>query len=265
MGKPLHHESKNALKAIRSEGALKLINPHPNCMKILTLGEAMELSKYCRGHELFTKWGGNDQPLAGIVEWWKNTFHGQQETVNMPTPPTPPSPVLHNILDRVEHNIEPPTYDNEERIQTELNNIIENLMEKLAEEFFEEVFIDTLTNGANNVIIPNLDYDRTPLKTRSLNNNPIEVAHEENITVSPNLDFPLKPHCNCVSTFFFSRLPPFPRPSKEIEKNSEHRSGYSEKINKPRSNPGLPTLIFSSLISSTTGQPGLASLVSLKK
>lgn len=75
MRNSLHHENKNALKATRSEGALKLITPDLNCINISTPREAMELSNYCRGHGLFAKWEGNDQPLAGIVEWWKKTFH----------------------------------------------------------------------------------------------------------------------------------------------------------------------------------------------
>ncbi|GLJ16195.1 hypothetical protein SUGI_0270740 [Cryptomeria japonica] len=74
LGNSLHHESKNVT---RSEGALAVINPDPDCIKILNPKEAMELSKYCRGHELFAKWRGNNQPLAEIVEWWKTTFHSQ--------------------------------------------------------------------------------------------------------------------------------------------------------------------------------------------
>ncbi|GLJ25031.1 hypothetical protein SUGI_0479080 [Cryptomeria japonica] len=164
---PLQHARKNVT---RSEGSLAAINPDLDYIKILNPGEAMDLSKYCRGHRLFTKWGGNNQPLTRIVEWWKTTFHGQkpqeiardnhrapkdiisiqinsdkggfiintsqQENDNIPT--LPPSLVLNNSLDRADNNKETHVYDNEDQIQAELNNVIENLMGKLAEEFVEE-------------------------------------------------------------------------------------------------------------------------------
>ncbi|GLJ32507.1 hypothetical protein SUGI_0654160 [Cryptomeria japonica] len=67
----LHHGA-------RREGALAMTKPDPKFIKILNPREAMDLNKYCRGHELFAKWGGNNQALARIVDWWKTTFHDQK-------------------------------------------------------------------------------------------------------------------------------------------------------------------------------------------
>ncbi|GLJ44889.1 hypothetical protein SUGI_0944920 [Cryptomeria japonica] len=73
----LNHVSNATLKARRSKCALKPVTPNLDCIKISTPSATLELRNYCEEHRLFAKWGGNDQPLAEIAKWWKETFQGQ--------------------------------------------------------------------------------------------------------------------------------------------------------------------------------------------
>lgn len=56
-------------KVVRNEDALAATNFDLEPIKIKNPREAKELSKYCRGHKLFSKWGGNNQPFDEIMEW----------------------------------------------------------------------------------------------------------------------------------------------------------------------------------------------------
>ncbi|GLJ31975.1 hypothetical protein SUGI_0643630 [Cryptomeria japonica] len=64
-------------KVVRNEDALAATNLDPEPIKIKYPTEAKDLSKYCRGRSLFARWGGSNQPLEEIVEWWKTKLHGQ--------------------------------------------------------------------------------------------------------------------------------------------------------------------------------------------
>ncbi|GLJ30416.1 hypothetical protein SUGI_0601950 [Cryptomeria japonica] len=70
-------QGNSPYKVVRNEDSLVVTNLDPDPIKIKYPIEAKDLSKYCRGHSLFARWGGNNQPLEEIVEWWKTKFHGQ--------------------------------------------------------------------------------------------------------------------------------------------------------------------------------------------
>ncbi|GLJ51853.1 hypothetical protein SUGI_1101580 [Cryptomeria japonica] len=73
----LNHVNNYAPKARSSQYSLKSVTPNLECIKISTPSVALKLRNYYEEHGLFAKWHGNDQPLAEIANWWKDTFKGQ--------------------------------------------------------------------------------------------------------------------------------------------------------------------------------------------
>lgn len=93
-GEPTHHTNiknthvmqktwKEPKIPVRKHISTNSKNPRSEPIQISAPNAAMELRNYCVKHGLFAKWEGNGQSSSEIVNWWRETFHGQVSIISL--------------------------------------------------------------------------------------------------------------------------------------------------------------------------------------